>query len=91
MRFPKLAKVQLTQQHIIRHPESLDRFTTVRIWSEEWRAWWRPDGCGYTDDRTQSGLYDALDAFRRVRHCGAEKGILIVSALGREQIKGASR
>ena len=70
---------QLTQQHLKRHPEKLARFDKVRILSNEWGAWWRPNGCGYTDDPEQAGIYDAKDAWERVRHCGPKKRIVLVA------------
>lgn len=78
MKFPKLGKLQMTQQHLRLHPEKIERFTNVRIWSDQWRAWWRPDASGYTDDLFQAGIYSAKDALRKVNHCGPEKRILIV-------------
>lgn len=49
--------------------------TLVRIWSEEWRCWWRPRGSGYTDDIRQAGVYSFSEAWRRSAHCGPEKQI----------------
>lgn len=70
---------QLTQQYLKRHPEKLARFDKVRIWSKQWMAWWRPNGSGYTDDKAQAGIFDAEDAWRRVRHCGPEKRIVLIA------------
>lgn len=39
----------------------------VRIWSEDRRAWWRPNGAGYTIDQGQAGEFLFEDAYRRVR------------------------
>jgi hypothetical protein len=69
---------QLTQQHLKRHPEKMERFNKVRIFSAEWSAWWRPKGCGYTTDKDQAGIYDAMDAWDYIKHCGPEKKILLV-------------
>lgn len=30
----------------------------VRIYSNEHQAWWRPDYCGYTEDKTKAGIFD---------------------------------
>jgi hypothetical protein len=54
----------------------------VLIRSGEHSAWWRPDAAGYTDDRTQAGIYDFLDAYERTVHCGREKRISYVLAIG---------
>ncbi|HEV7293080.1 MAG TPA: hypothetical protein VGN79_12245 [Devosia sp.] len=48
---------------------------TVRIWSGEWSAWWRPESRGYTDDITQAGIYSFEDAWATSAHCGPEKKI----------------
>ncbi len=69
----------LTQQHLCKHPEKLKRFNKVRIWSNEWRMWWRPKGNGYTDDVDQAGIYPADDAWQRVSGCGPEKKIVLYS------------
>ncbi len=70
---------QLTQQHLLRNPEKLDKFNKVLIWSKEWKAWWRGGGSGYTDDVKLAGIWDASEAWKRVRHCGPEKGIVLQS------------
>ena len=51
----------------------------VVIWSGEHRAWWRPDGHGYTGDIRYAGLYTLQDARDRTMHCGPEKEICIES------------
>lgn len=30
----------------------------VKIWSLKHKAWWNPDGWGYTTDRHKAGVYD---------------------------------
>ena len=47
----------------------------VLIWSNEWHAYWRSNGCGYTTDMSQAGIYKFGDAVGRTRHCGPEKKI----------------
>lgn len=32
------------------------------IWSNEHEAWWKPNGNGYTNDRSLAGLYSLSDA-----------------------------
>lgn len=48
---------------------------TVRIWSHQWRAWWRQNKCGYTDDPEQAGIFSGEEAFANTSHCGPEKEI----------------
>jgi hypothetical protein len=48
----------------------------VRIWNTCYSAWWRPEGCGYTQDQASAGIYDFKDAWRRSSHAGPEKGIV---------------
>lgn len=69
---------RLTQQHLLKHPEKINRFNKVRIWSNEWKQWWKPKAQGYSPDIKDAGIYDAKDAFRRVRHCGPEKKIVLI-------------
>jgi len=71
----------LTQQHIKRHPEKLKRFSSVRIWSKEWRLWWRPNGAGHTSVKSEAGIYNADHAWQYVSHCGPEKGIVLCAAI----------
>lgn len=52
----------------------------VRIWSGEHRAWWRPDGCGYTPHMIEAGIYTRWDAERRTKHCDPSKMIEIQDA-----------
>lgn len=47
----------------------------VRIWNGEHHLWWRSEGCGYTKDESEAGLYDFADAYERTKHCGPEKHI----------------
>ena len=47
----------------------------VKIWSGEHRAYWRPDGKGYTTDPHFAGLYPLKNALERSRHAGPEKKI----------------
>lgn len=56
---------------------------TVLIWSGEHRAWWRPQGLGYTDDRDEAGRWFFDDALATVRHCGRDKRISFEMARGR--------
>lgn len=50
---------------------------TVRIWSDEWGAWWRPGGAGYTNREALAGEWRFEDALREVSHCGPEKRIFL--------------
>lgn len=56
-------------------PDEL-RGKEILIWSAEWDAWWRPNGCGYTCDRGQAGRWINLEAaLEASRHASAEKRI----------------
>lgn len=50
-------------------PQVLAAFAgrNVRIWSETRRAWWRPNGAGYTIVEHEAGEFDFDDACARVR------------------------
>lgn len=72
--------MKLTQQHLKRHPEKLSRFGHVRIWSNQWKLWWRKNGAGYTSNIDEAGVYSAADAWRYTSHCGPEKGIVLHEA-----------
>lgn len=47
----------------------------VLIYSGEHRAYWRPNGEGYTTDRDCAGRWWLQDAIEQTRHCGPEKRI----------------
>lgn len=47
----------------------------VRIWSAEYRCWWRPGGAGYTQHIEAAGIYTFSDALDRSQHAGTEKQI----------------
>ena len=47
----------------------------VRIWSGEWQCWWRANGCGYTTDVSEAGIYTFDEAVKFSGHCSHEKGI----------------
>jgi hypothetical protein len=48
---------------------------SVLIWSGEHRAYWRKDGCGYTTDSAEAGVYDFEDALTYTYHCDPSKQI----------------
>jgi hypothetical protein len=52
----------------------------VRIWSREHRAWWRPEGKGYTDDPDSAWIVDFPTAYDHTKHCGPEKKIIFCVA-----------
>jgi len=70
----------LTQQHLHRHPEKLDRFDKVLIFSKEWNLYWRPHGCGYTSVLSEAGVYKIQDAWNRICGAGPEKKITVIKA-----------
>ena len=47
----------------------------VRIWSAEWKLWWRPNSQGYTSDIREAGIYSIAEALLTAGDCGPEKGI----------------
>lgn len=49
---------------------------TVRIWSAEHRAFWLPNGTGYTEFGAKAGTWAFPDAYEEVKHCGTEKKIV---------------
>lgn len=48
----------------------------VRIWSDEHRAWWRPNRSGYTTIIEAAGVYTFEDAFAASGHCCPMKKII---------------
>lgn len=63
-----------------------------RIWSDERRGYWRPDGHGYTSSALEAGIYAFWAAYASTSHCGPEKGIcyeiLPESAARPEKVSG---
>ncbi|WP_183001685.1 hypothetical protein [Pseudomonas sp. UMC65] len=47
----------------------------VRIWSGEWQCYWRANGCGYTTDVSEAGIYTFDEAVKFSGHCSHEKQI----------------
>lgn len=78
----------LTQQHILKHPEKLARFSKVWIWSKQWEAWWKQES-GYTDKIKLAGIFTQAEAWRKVRHCGPEKKIILQAVKTRCEHCGA--
>lgn len=50
-------------------------FLPAAIWSDEHRAYWKPNGNGYTVERDLAGRWTIARAYRETRHCGPEKAI----------------
>lgn len=49
----------------------------VLIWSGEWRAYWRPESKGYTENRSEAGRYPREEAEAILRSVGPEKKLKI--------------
>jgi hypothetical protein len=47
----------------------------VYIWSGQWGSYLGENYSGYWSDKSQAGIYKIEDAWKRVSHCGIEKGI----------------
>lgn len=47
----------------------------VHIWSGEWQAYWRANGCGYTPNIEEAGVYTFDSAVSYSGHCSREKQI----------------
>ena len=58
------------EMYLVRHAHK-----TVRIYSKEHNAYWRPLASGYTTDIYKAGIYSFYEAFEYTYHCGNEKGI----------------
>lgn len=52
----------------------------VHIYSGEWKAYWRPDGHGYTPKVEEAGVWGREAAERIARGCGPEKQIILLPA-----------
>lgn len=47
----------------------------VRIYSEQWRMWWRENGNGYTDNESEAWVTTFEHAWDVSHHAGPEKQI----------------
>ncbi len=58
-------------ERVLRYPGIRAKWAgrRVRIYSTEHRAYWRPNGAGYTTNESEAGVWT------ETRHCGPEKGI----------------
>jgi len=69
-----------TLERIKRWPHLATRFQKVRIYSGQWKAFWRVSGQGYTENQEESDILDMDVAIAQTRHCGPEKKIQYVVA-----------
>ena len=67
-----------TLERIKRWPKLKNRFTLVKIYSNEHKAFWRGKGNGYTLKPEESDTWTCEEAFKRTQHCGPEKQIQFV-------------
>lgn len=72
----KLNNGSLTLEYIKKNPDKMQRFINVRIWSNEHKAWWRNNCCGYTDIRHIAGVFTIDMAFSQTKHCCRKKRIV---------------
>ena len=72
---PRHKMDSLTLEHVKKFPDKIKRFKSVHIWSDQWSAWWRDGGSGYTDD-IQAGIFTPEEAYGITCHCGKEKRII---------------
>ncbi len=68
-----------TLERLKRWTSLFHRFTKVRIYSAEYKLFWRGKGNGYTTNPEESNIWDIKEAFHRTCHCGKEKRIQFVS------------
>jgi hypothetical protein len=71
---------RITLQYLKRNPERKKDFAgrLISIWSNEWRAWWRPNGFGYTVCRSEAGVFSFEHAWEISSHAGPEKKLVYV-------------
>lgn len=48
----------------------------TRIWSDEHKAYWRQNKCGYTEDKNTAGIYPFFQAWGMIHHAGQDKQIV---------------
>ncbi len=52
----------------------------VRVWSEEHRAYSRPEWAGHTEEINEAGVWPLREAIEKTAHCGPEKHIIFERA-----------
>lgn len=52
----------------------------VHIYSGEYQLFWRPDACGYTNDRAEAGIWTREEGAARIKGCGPEKKLKLIQA-----------
>jgi hypothetical protein len=62
------------------------KYSKVYIWSDQWKALWRPKAQGYTDKIEEAGFWDWKEAWELTKHSGTEKGIKICRFVKGKQI-----
>src|SRR5712691_6450786 len=53
---------------------------SVMIWSQEHRAWWRPQALGYTNLKREAWVVNFPTAYDQTKHCSPEKKISYYTA-----------
>jgi hypothetical protein len=59
--YDRCQRIATLARELLAHPSETQEREWL-IWSNEHRAWWEPDRCGYTENVAEAGRYTLIEA-----------------------------
>lgn len=63
-------------ERLKRWPTLRNKWAGKKVYIISDGLYWRPNGCGYTSDGLEAGIWNFEDAYRTTSGCGPEKQIV---------------